>query len=257
MLSFFKRKNEALQPSFEDFPPIGGLLVSKMVAEDRKKPMFMYREKPTREEDSGWRIFSGLESEDYNGNPRNIGIYNPSTILKIDSSIAPLLLKGIGSVFERDQEEMVWRPVHDYPLEDDYMTEQPVGEGWVMPINNLFLRKVEDKGGLYFSTGDKSVRIVDHGSAKNQSELYAEHQAIVNARDQSLSKTLEKFEFSDAEVSRLGYLIKESGEGKEYDVIYGFCIADRQVLQVALYYDEQEDKKWALDTWKNIKFKQK
>jgi len=37
-------------------------MVSKMVSEDKKKPLFMYRENRSRPEDSGWRIFSRSES---------------------------------------------------------------------------------------------------------------------------------------------------------------------------------------------------
>ena len=80
-------------------------MVSRMVSEEEKKPLFMYREKRTRPEDSGWRIFSGYESQEYIDNPNNTGIYDPSTILKIDSSIRELLLKGIGSVFERENDK--------------------------------------------------------------------------------------------------------------------------------------------------------
>jgi len=80
--------------NLENFPPIGGLMVSKMITEGHKKPMFMYRDKRSRPEDSGWRIFSGYESDEYTNDPKNVGIYNPSTILAIDSSIAELLLKG-------------------------------------------------------------------------------------------------------------------------------------------------------------------
>ncbi|RYY52099.1 MAG: DUF2185 domain-containing protein, partial [Chitinophagaceae bacterium] len=46
-----------------------------MVVDEKIRPGFLYREKRAQPEDSGWRIFTGLESEEYNDNPDNIGIY--------------------------------------------------------------------------------------------------------------------------------------------------------------------------------------
>ncbi|MDR3208637.1 MAG: DUF2185 domain-containing protein [Rickettsiales bacterium] len=33
---------------------------------------FLYREKPDNEDDSGWRMFTGLEDDDYANDPKNI-----------------------------------------------------------------------------------------------------------------------------------------------------------------------------------------
>jgi len=252
-MGLFKRKKTEKQTNFDNYPPIGGLMVSKMVADDGKKPLFMYREKKSRPEDSGWRIFSGLESQEYTDNPDNTGIYNPSTILKIDSSIADLLLKGVGSVFERESEKSDWYSVHDFELEDDYLTTIPLTENWEITINNLFEHHKEENGDLYFTTGDKSLRLAIWNSEKNKSELLKEHEASIKNRDES--KTQEVYDFSDSDCVRIGYSIKESDEDKIYDVIYGFTIIEKQMIQIALYFDNEKDKEWAIETWKNIKEK--
>lgn len=254
-MGLFGRKSTDAQNDFDNFPPIGGLMVSKMVSVDKKKPMFMYREKRVRPDDSGWRIFSGFESEEYANNPDNIGIYSPSTILKIDASIADLLLKGVGSVFERKSHKSKWNSVDDFELEDDYMRTIPLTDKWEITINNLFERHNEENGDLYFTTGDKSLRLAIWNSEKNKSELLKEHEAIINNRDNSDSRTQEKFDFSDANGIRIGYAIKESDDNKTYDVIYGFTIVDYQVIQITLYFDNAKDKDWAIETWKNVKKK--
>lgn len=250
-MNLFNRKKTNL---IKNFPPIGGLMVSKMVVEEKIKPMFMYREKRSRPEDSGWRIFSGFESEEYTNDPKNAGIYNPSTILAIDSSIAELLLKGgIGSVFERKSPKSDWYRVYDYPLEDDYMVKHRLTEIWTLEINNLFERKVEENGDLLYTTGDKSLRmVVWNYDDQTKAEIYKEHQERVDNRDMSRAKTLQKFDFSDDQIYRIGYMIKESDENREYKVIYGFSIIDRQVLQVVLYFDDDQDFDWAIATWKGI-----
>jgi len=247
--------NEIEDINFDNFPPIGGLMVSKLIMDEGNKPMFMYREKSTKNEDSGWRIFSGKETDEYLNNPKNIGIYNPSTILKIDSSISKLLLKGVGSVFERTKEKSDWYKVDDFELEDDYLVEHFLTEDWTITINNLFERIKEDNGDLLYTTGDKSIRIAIWNLDQKKEDIYHDHAESIENRDESKSKTLKKYELSDSNISRIGYKIRESDENKNYEVIYGFSIVDKQIIQIALYFDNKEDEIWAIETWENIKKK--
>lgn len=252
-MGIFSRKKKK-EENFDDFPPIGVLMVSKMISEEKKKPLFMYREKRTRPEDSGWRIFSGYESQEYTDNPNNTGIYNPSTILKIDSSIKELLLKGVGSVFERETEKTNWYEVDDYELEDDYLTKHRLTEDWTIEINNLFERIKEESGDLLYTTGDKSLRIaIWNEQGKNCAQIFNEHRLQIKNRDQSASKTLDTFDFSDDKIKRIGYEIEEQDGNKNYNVIYAFSFVDGQILQMAFYFDDEKDKNWAVETWKSIK----
>ncbi|WP_420574046.1 DUF2185 domain-containing protein [Kordia sp.] len=252
-MGIFSRKKKK-EENFENFPLIGGLMVSKMVSEGKKKPLFMFREKRTRPEDSGWRIFSGYESQEYANDPNNIGIYNPSTILKIDSSIKDLLLKGIGSVFERKNHKSDWYEVNDYELEDDYVTKHKLTENWTLEINNLFERSKEESGDLLYTTGDKSLRIgIWNESGKNRQQIFDAHQLHIKNRDQSVTKTLDTFDFSDDTIKRIGYEIEEQDGNKTYNVIYAFSFIDEEILQMAFYFDDKKDKDWAIETWKKVK----
>lgn len=252
-MNFFKKKQDKIKNNFDDFPPIGGLMVSKMVVDQNIKPRFMYREKRTKPEDSGWRIFTGMETEEYTADPDNAGIYNASTILKIDSSIENILLKGVGSVYEKTEENPDWYKVTDFELEDDYMKTDKLTENWTIEINNLFERTVERDGDLLYTTGDKSVRLaIWDQENKNKEIIYAEHKEIVEKRNQSVAKTLQKFDFSDDYIARVGYLIKEEDGKKIYNVIHGFSIIENQVIQIALYFDEDKEINWATETWMSI-----
>jgi len=252
-MGIFSRKKKK-EENFDDFPPIGGLMVSKMVSEEEKKPLFIYREKRTRPEDSGWRIFSGYESQDYIDNPNNTRIYNPSTILKIDSSIKELLLKGVGSVFERENDKSNWYEVDDYELEDDYLTKHRLTEDWILEINNLFERIKEENGDLLYTTGDKSLRIaIWNEKGKSRQQMFEEQQQQINNRDESNAKTLGTFDFSDDFVKRIGYEIEEQDGNKKHNVIYAFSFIDEEILQMAFYFDNERDKNWAIETWKKIR----
>ena len=238
---------------FENFPEIGLLMVSKMVTEEKIQPRFVYREKRTRPEDSGWRIFTGFESEDYNDDPDNIGLYDAVTILQIDPSLEDILLKGIGAVYEKAEDGSAWYKVTDFELEDDYMVTQRLTDEWSMQINNLFERSVEQEGDLLYTTGDKSVRLVIWNEEnKNKETLYEAYKNIIQYRDQSAARTIQTVDFSDDTIFRIGYRIEEQDHDKSYHVLYGFSIIDHEVLQLAFYVDDLKDLEWAVYTWQHI-----
>ncbi len=61
----------------------------------------MYREAPDNEVDSGWRFFSGEESQEYVDEPENTSIYDINTIANYDKAILEYLDAAPGSRFER------------------------------------------------------------------------------------------------------------------------------------------------------------
>jgi hypothetical protein len=80
-------------------------LAPKQLVENKLKVRFMYREEPDNQSDSGWRFFSGFETDEYVNNPDNIGLYDVNTISAIDPDIVSLLNSPVGSSFERESSE--------------------------------------------------------------------------------------------------------------------------------------------------------
>src|SRR3954470_18332442 len=79
----------------------GGCFATDMITVEGKKVGYMYREAPDFAEDSGWRFFSGKESEDYLEDPSHTMVYDVNTIANYDPAIIPLLYSPVGSAFER------------------------------------------------------------------------------------------------------------------------------------------------------------
>ena len=79
----------------------GGCFATDMITVAGHKVGYMYREKPDFPEDSGWRFFSGKESEAYLEDPGNTAVYDVNTIANYDPTIIPLLGSPAGSAFER------------------------------------------------------------------------------------------------------------------------------------------------------------
>lgn len=79
-----------------------GCFISKRIVVDGMKIGYMYREIPDTEfPDSGWRFFSGDESDDYVNVPENIFIVSLNTACNYDSTIIDYLDAAYGSAFIR------------------------------------------------------------------------------------------------------------------------------------------------------------
>jgi len=79
----------------------GYSIVSKQILEDGLPILFMYRENPIDEEDTGWRFLSGQEGQDYLDDADNSKFIGVNTMANMDKSIIPYLRKPIGTELEK------------------------------------------------------------------------------------------------------------------------------------------------------------
>ena len=81
---------------------MGYVIASHQVTLQKKRIGYLYREAPDNDLDSGWRVFSGEESQEYVDNAANFSMYNSSTIAALAPEIALLLAHPSPIAFERD-----------------------------------------------------------------------------------------------------------------------------------------------------------
>lgn len=81
---------------------MGACYASDKITVDGEKVSWMYREEAEFEADSGWRFFSGSETQEYIDDVNNLDIFDCNTIANYDKAIIPLLNAPIGSAFERN-----------------------------------------------------------------------------------------------------------------------------------------------------------
>jgi hypothetical protein len=81
---------------------LGYIIASAQVMNGGHPIGYLYREAPDKPDDSGWRVFSGLETQDYADDPANFAQYNASTIVKLHPDIRTLLGHDFPIAFERD-----------------------------------------------------------------------------------------------------------------------------------------------------------
>lgn len=95
-----KRMRSVHERYFGEFAEMA--FASNRVFEDGQCVRFMYREEPDREQDSGWRVFAGGESDDFANNPANVSVVPLRDLLEQDPALEELFRKPVGSVFERE-----------------------------------------------------------------------------------------------------------------------------------------------------------
>jgi hypothetical protein len=83
-------------------PAMGSCLITDRVTVAGLKIGYMYREEPDRPEDSGWRFFSGEESQDFVDDPSHIGLYAVNTAANYDPDIISYLDTPAPCAFEKD-----------------------------------------------------------------------------------------------------------------------------------------------------------
>lgn len=75
--------------------------VTARVLHDGAPIGYLYREAPEREDDSGWRIFAGDETDEYFADEDTTFYVSLGAVLNRDDAILPLLEAEVGSIFER------------------------------------------------------------------------------------------------------------------------------------------------------------
>ena len=79
----------------------GSCIASGRITLNRMLVGFMDRETPDNDLDSGWRFFSGEETQEYADNPDNFELYDVNTIANYDPQITQHLDAPAYSAFER------------------------------------------------------------------------------------------------------------------------------------------------------------
>ena len=97
-----KKRNINASPKKRLTPKIGYCFATDEITILGAKVGYMYREKPKKADDSGWRFFSGKETNAYLDNPDNTHIFDTDAIANCDQDIIPLLKSRFNTAFIRD-----------------------------------------------------------------------------------------------------------------------------------------------------------
>jgi hypothetical protein len=108
MDKIFKLSADQLKPLA---PAMGCCLATDRITVDGAPIGYMYREPPDASRDSGWRFFSGDESEDYANDPGNLALYDVNTIANYDPRIVPFLGAQAPVAYAWDAKTQIFKAV--------------------------------------------------------------------------------------------------------------------------------------------------
>lgn len=94
-------------------PDLGGCFITDRVTVDGRKIGYMYREQANRPEDSGWRFFSGDESQEYIDDLSHTDVYAANTAANYDPDIIPYLGTPAPCAFEKVEGGHKYQRVED------------------------------------------------------------------------------------------------------------------------------------------------
>lgn len=92
-------------------------LVSRLVFDETLPVRFMYKTVPEHLNDTGWRMFTGYETEEFLENEQiNLVPMPVERMVELDSSLEELVTFNAGTVWERTPESDGWERVHDFQI---------------------------------------------------------------------------------------------------------------------------------------------
>lgn len=83
---------------------LGYIIANRAIFEGDEAVGYLYREQPDNEGDSGWRVFTGRETQQEADDAANFAMYNASTVVERAPEIASLLARAAPAAFERDED---------------------------------------------------------------------------------------------------------------------------------------------------------
>ncbi|MGY8872660.1 MAG: immunity protein Imm33 domain-containing protein [Pseudomonadales bacterium] len=92
-------------------------LVSKLTFDEKLPIRFMYKTVPEHLNDTGWRLYTGYETQEYAANELANMLPVPlQKLSSMDPSLTDLLTYNAGTVWERPPESEGWQRVYDFKI---------------------------------------------------------------------------------------------------------------------------------------------
>ncbi len=93
------------------------VLVSRLLLEEKLPIRFMYKTVPEHLNDTGWRMYTGYETEEFLENELiNMMPVPLERICQLDPSLTELVEYNAGTVWERTPESDGWERVYDFRI---------------------------------------------------------------------------------------------------------------------------------------------
>lgn len=220
---------------------------------------FMYREEADGDLDSGWRFLAGTESDEYMDEADNHGVYDVNTIANYDRDIVAFLTSPVGSAFERSDDgtfRQVDAPSASPGEEDGEASDEDVlvVEGvyrmtreWSISLPGPFKRRFDDEDLVLFRPGVTAWIVVwDKPASESKSDRLALLRSDISP------EAYDHREEVAGGLLRLSYRLREEGSEARSPGFYSYTVGEGGHVQMAVYFDAEEDVEVALGLWRSL-----
>lgn len=218
---------------------MGGCVASDRSTVDGKLVGSMSRESSDDPADSGWVFLSGDETQQYLDDADNLAIYEVNTIANYDPSIIPFLYALPGQRFDR----VAGRLVEARDSEPDASAaglpagwtvvqgRVSIAEGWSVDLPAPFRRRLEDGSHALWRPGLTLWFEAMKPAAGSIEDRFMRLRGDISV-DASEVRSDER-----GGLTRLTYRLRE----EQQDALHAFVLSREGHLQVAAYFDREED----------------
>ncbi len=237
-------------------PNIGGAIATDEITVEGKRVDYMVRQKPTREEDSGWIFYGGGETQEYIDNPSNSSVFSVNTICNYDPDVISFLTYPPGTEIERNasgQLELITKNVEKPSIRFMYPVDKgtvDITKHWSFDVNSWMLRRVDDSNLVTWRPG---FTIWLNAYTSKSDDIVHRIDGIQNTASPD-SSGLERVEKKDG-LSKFRYFLVENGEEGEQASAYIFGFTKTNEIHITLYYDDESFLGDIELVWETLKYR--
>ena len=217
-------------------------MVSNKILQEDEPVGWVYREGPDGPGDSGWRILSGNEDEDYLKDVEHVSIFPLSSVMELCPDLVPLLPSAVGTRLERGYGDMFFNADNGQPV-----SEPLIDDDWTFAVGAEFQCRFEDGSLIYWAPG-RTIYLNIYNSQGLAGRQAIE--AVLGERQRTPEEEFERVE--DGLVSQ-AYLTSEQDGDRQYWGLNTLCADGGDLLCAYFYFDDITDMQWAVQTWKSIR----
>jgi hypothetical protein len=242
-------------------PPMGRCFITDRVTVDGRNIGYMYRERSSTPEESGWCFFSGDESQDYLDDPEHTGLYEANTAANYDPDIIPYLKTRAPCAFEKVPGKHEYQRVEDPAGPDDSPLDEAelhpefpivegryeLTEGWAANLPRQFNQRIEERQLVFWRPGVTVwTSVWDLNDGESPHDRYRLLKKMISPQAENLLEEV------DGSILRFAYRLDEAAADSRRPAFYGFAVGPSGHVQMAVYFDDEGDLELATRIWRSL-----
>jgi hypothetical protein len=227
-------------------------LVSNRILRDGAPVGWIYREHAELD-DSGWRVYSGDEDQQYADDASNFDLVPLQDLLRVDPTLKRIISAPVGAAYERRRGETGFRQVREVTpqpetrLKRDVIATRNIANGWSIDLHESFSYAVDAEGDRIFTRRQKRVR-----AAVFSTQGCSAEEAIERIFDGQQAHPAQTFERKTPQLVGRAFLYRARPTGKRCWELLSATALRGALLTVVFEFGDVEEVNWAIQAWQSV-----